>query len=127
MVAAVVVEAPFDGPRCQFQRTLAQPGLQGLEIGRASRAGSYEAGEFGFDGGDELLCAEFFLASAVVSEALRAASICAWQCCSLASINSATSWRKRWHSAIWVRVASTAAAGMARVRVVPPTLRVSIQ
>ena len=69
MIAAVGVEAPCHGSRCQFQRPLAQAGLQRLEIDGVRRAGSYEAGEFGFDGEGELLRARFFLASFRVSVA----------------------------------------------------------
>ncbi len=67
VVAAVGVEAPFHGSRCQFQRPLAQAGLQRLEIDGVRRAGSYEAGDFGFDGAGEHLRARFFLAARRVS------------------------------------------------------------
>ena len=64
VIAAVGVEALFHGPRRQFQRELAEAGLQRLEVDGVRRAGSYEAGELGFDGGGELLRADFFFASA---------------------------------------------------------------
>ena len=59
-VAAVGVEALLHSVRRHFQRALAEAGLQRLEVDRVGVAGSYEAGEFGFDGGGELLRAGFF-------------------------------------------------------------------
>ena len=61
MIAAVVVEAPFDGVGGQFQRALAQECLEGLEVDGVGGPGSYEAVDFGIDGGEELLLAGFFL------------------------------------------------------------------
>ena len=93
VIAAVGVEALFDGPRRQFQRALAQAGLECLEVDRVRRAGSYEAGEFGFDGGGERLCAGFFFASARVSLPVwrkRASASC-----SLTSTSAAVRRRKR--------------------------------
>ena len=59
-VASVGVEALLDGLCRHFQRALAEAGLQRLEVDRVGAAGSYETGEFGFDGGGELLRAGFF-------------------------------------------------------------------
>ena len=60
-VAVIGVEVPFHAARRPAQDQLAHARLEGLEVGRAGYAGSYEAGEFGFDGGAELPCARFFL------------------------------------------------------------------
>ncbi len=67
VIAAVLVEAAFDGPGGQFQSAGPETGLERLEIDRVGGPGSYEAGELVFDGGDELLCAGFFLGITYVS------------------------------------------------------------
>ncbi len=67
MIAAILVEAPFDRPRGQFQGALPEAGLQRLAIDRLGGPGSYEAGELVFDGGDELLRARLFLGAPRVS------------------------------------------------------------
>ena len=60
MITEVVAESPFDRAGRQFQCPLAHTGFQGLEIDAGGRTGSYEAGDLGFDSGDELLGAGFF-------------------------------------------------------------------
>ena len=64
MIAEVVVEAPFDRPCGQCQRALAQTGLEGLEIDRVGGPGSYEAGDFGFDGGGRTPARKLFFLTA---------------------------------------------------------------
>ena len=66
VIAAVLVQAAFDGPGGQFQSAGPETGLERLEIDRVGGPGSYEAGELVFDGGDELLRAGFFFGDYVV-------------------------------------------------------------
>ena len=123
VIAAVGVEAEFDGARRQFQRALPQAGLQGLEVDRVRGAGSYETGELGFDGGGEGLCAGFFLASARVSVPVwrkRASASC-----SLSSTRAAVRRRKRWYSSSWAWTAAAAAVGREREVRLPSMLRTS--
>ena len=95
LVAAVGVEALLHGLRRHFQRALAVADLQRLEVDRVGVAGSYEAGEFGFDGGGELLRAGFFPVPGVPLP-LRCKRASA--SCSLISRSPAVRRRKRWYS-----------------------------
>ena len=93
LIAEVVAEAPFDRPCGQLQRPLAQTGLEGLEIDGVGGPGSYEAGDLGFDGGDELLRAGFFLGAYIrvypkPAWPTRAASACG----SMSSGSPSSSW-----------------------------------
>ena len=65
MIAAVIVEASLDGVGVQFQRAPAQECLEGIEVYGVGGPGSYEAGDFGIDGGEELLLAGFSLAASM--------------------------------------------------------------
>jgi len=97
VIAAVLVEAALDRPGGQFQGALPETGFQRFEIDRVGSPGRYEAGEFGFDGGGELLRAGFFL-DGRWRLGPRPCN-CASESCSLTSISSAVRRRRRWHSA----------------------------
>ena len=123
MIAEVVVEAPFDRPCGQFQRPLAQARLQRLEVDGVGRAGSYEAGDLGFDGGGELLRAGFFFASLRVS--VPACCKRASASCSQTSTSAAVRPRKRRYSSSWDWTVVAAADGREREVRLPSTLRTS--
>ena len=121
VIGAVGVEASLDGAGCQLQSLAAQVGLEGLEVEPVGGPGRYEPGDLGFDRGREFLLAGFFFTALVPGRSRD------WHRSSLTAISSATSRRRRWHSAIWPLVASTSEAGMERLRVLPPTAQVSCQ
>ncbi len=122
LIAEVVAEAPFDRPCGQLQRPLAQTGLEGLEIDGVGGPGSYEAGDLGFDGGDELLRAGFFF-NGRWAEAGPTLWSRASESCSLTSISSPVRRRRRWHSATSARSTSACRAEKERVVCLPAELK----
>ncbi len=123
--ALVVVDPSLHGARREFQRPPPHGALQRLQVPAVHRARAYEPGDLGFQRGAELLGAGFFLPAS--RDPSPAARNCAWPSCSLTSTNSPLRLCQRLYSAICRCVCSTAAAGITRVTVLPPTARVSDQ
>jgi len=121
VVGVVGVEPPLDGTRGQCEGLSAYGGLDGLEVQTVDGARTYERLYLGDDFGLEGFLEPPFLASA--SDALSLAL----HNCSLVSIISRTTLRKRRYSAICALVTATASDPITRVTVLPRTSRVSDQ
>ena len=99
MVGAVLVEASLHHARRQGQHAPPHGSLQRLEVQLVDRSRAYEPLDLGLDHGEELLRAGFFFPA--VRASAPAVRSRASHHCSLTSISSAVSRRKRRHSSIW--------------------------